>query len=110
MEVKESTIHGKGLFATQYFKKGKIYDYVGTEMPIKDYVGNYRNTYSMKRIHKIIIGSEDNPCQWLNTSDSANVILKKRALYALKDIEIGEELTLKKYFKKYPKINSVASL
>jgi len=101
MEVRQSPIHGKGLFAVLQLKKGKLYDYVGTEMKWKEYVGNYRNTYSLKRVGKIIVGSEDNPCQWLNVSTNENVILKKRALYALRDIEAGEELTLKGYFKDY---------
>ncbi len=101
MEVKESPIHGNGLFSTIDLKKGKIYDYEGTEMLLSEYKGNYHNTYSLRRIGKIIKGSLANPCQWLNMSDEANVVLKKRALYALRDINPGEELTLKKYYKGY---------
>ena len=102
MEVKDSPFHGKGLFTTVDLKKGqKIYDYVGTEMLWKDYHGDYHNTYSLRRIGKIIVGSSDNPSQYLNQSENANVILKKRALYALRDIPTGTELTLKKYFKGY---------
>jgi hypothetical protein len=110
MEIKDSPIHGKGLFATKQYKKGKkIYDYEGTEMNWCDYKGSYRNTYSLKRVGKIIVGAETNPCQYLNTSPDANVILKKRALYALRDIEVGEEMTLGNYFKDYNvKLNSVA--
>lgn len=106
MEVRQSQIDGKGLFATKQFLKGKkIYIYEGTEMPWKDYTGNFRNTYSLKRVGKILVGTVDNPCQWLNVSDNPNVILKKRCLYALKDIDPDEEMTLGKYFKDYPKIN-----
>ena len=103
MEVKDSPIHGKGLlFTTVDLKKGqKIYDYVGIEMLWKDYHGDYHNTYSLRRVGKIIVGSSDNPCQWLNMSDKPNVILKKRGLYALTDIQAGDELTLQKYFKGY---------
>jgi SET domain-containing protein len=107
MEVKASPIHGKGLFAILKLKKGKLYDYVGTEMKWKEYRGDYRNTYSLKRVGKILVGSIDNPCQWLNTSTNSNVVLKKRALYALRDIDVGEELTLKGYFMDYPKLTSV---
>lgn len=101
MEVKDSSIHGKGLFTTVDLKKGKIYDYEGTEMLWSEYKGDYRNTYSLRRVGKIIKGSPSNPCQWLNRSDRANVVLKKRALYSLCDIQAGEELTLQKYFKGY---------
>ena len=101
MEVKDSPIHGNGLFATTDLKKGKIYDYVGVEIAWSDYKGTYRNTYSLRRVGKIIIGSDNNPCQWLNQSEKANVILKRRALYALTDIPAGTELTLQKYFKGY---------
>ena len=83
MEIKQSQIHGKGLFTTVDLKKGqKIYDYEGVEMPWKDYKGDYRNTYSLRRVNKIIVGSQLNPCQWLNQSEDANVVLKCRALYA----------------------------
>ena len=109
MEVKESPIDGIGLFATVSYKKGKkIYDYEGTEIFWRDYLGDYRNTYSLKRVHKIIVGSANNPCKYLNTSPEANVILKKRALYALRDIDVGEEMVLKGYFRDYPKLTSVA--
>jgi SET domain-containing protein len=109
MEVKESPIDGRGLFATVSYKKGKkIYDYEGTEMKWCDYKGDYRNTYNLKRVHKILVGTSDNPCQYLNTSPDANVILKKRALYALRDIDVGEEMVLKGYFRDYPKLTSVA--
>ena len=102
MQVKESQIHGKGLFTTVDLKKGqKNYDYEGVEMSWNEYKGDYRNTYSLRRVNKIIVGSPLNPCQWLNQSEDANAILKCRALYALRDICAGEELTLKKYFKKY---------
>ena len=102
MEVKLSNIHGHGLFTTVPLRRGqKIYDYVGTVMPWKDYKGDYRNTYSLRRVHKIIVGDPSNPCQWINRSDSPNVVLKRRALYALRNIQAGEELTLEKYYIGY---------
>jgi SET domain-containing protein len=99
--VKESVIHGVGLFTNVDVRKGKLYDYEGTEMKWSEYSGNHRNTYSLRRIGKIMVGVENNPCQYLNTSPDANCILKKRALYALRDICAGEELTLQKYYKRY---------
>lgn len=107
---KESSIHGVGVFAANNIQKGtKICDYCGVEMSWKDFkekYGPYKlnslNTYPMRRIWKIIVAKEEpfkseNLIHFINEGP-ANCILKKRALYALRDILIDEELLLK-----YPK-------
>lgn len=104
---KKSSIHGVGVFASQNIIKGtKIYDYIGCEMSWKDFkekYGPYKlnslNTYPMRRIWKIIVAKEEpfkseNIVNFINEGP-ANCILKKRCLYAVKDILIDEELLLK---------------
>jgi SET domain-containing protein len=102
-----STIEGIGLFTTMDIKKGqKICDYYGVEMSYKKFKQKYgawslnsQNTYRMKRIHKILVAKDEpylssNPVNFVNESINPNCILKKRALYANRDIEMNEELTL----------------
>lgn len=109
--IKKSNIQGLGVFANEPIKKNKhIADYYGFEMSWKefrekygDYKNNCLNTYPMRRIWKIIVAKEEpyksnNIVNFINEGNDPNVILKKRGLYALKDINEGEELLLK-----YPK-------
>lgn len=111
MEKRLSDIHGIGLFASKSIKYNeKLCDYIGEEMSLKefkkiygDYKFNSKNTYKMKRINRIIVAKNEpflstNPVNFINESLNPNCILKKRALYALRNIAEGEELTLK-----YPK-------
>jgi len=108
--VKKSDIQGLGLFTAIDFQKGdKLYDYIGEQMSIKEFnklypkndPNRYLNTYQMKRINRIIVAKNtDNLVNYINESNSPNCILKKRALYALVNINKGEELTLQ-YPKKY---------
>ena len=108
--IKESKIHGLGVFANKEIKSGtKIADYYGEEMSWKefkekygDYKNNSLNTYPMRRIWKILVAKEEpyrskNVVNFINEGEP-NVILKKRALYALTDIHDNEEFLLQ-----YPK-------
>jgi SET domain-containing protein len=110
-EIKPSNINGFGVFALENIKKGtKIADYVGIEMSYKDfkekyggYKSNSLHTYPMRRISKIIVAKEEpykseNIVNFINEATDANVILKKRALYAKQEIKINEEFLLN-----YPK-------
>jgi SET domain-containing protein len=115
MEIKNSSIHGKGLFSTKAFNSGeKLFDYIGEEMSLREFKyrhGEYKynslNTYRMKRINRIIVAKNEpflsnNLVNFINESLNPNCVLKKRALYALRNIKTGEELTLlypKDYFR-----------
>lgn len=107
MEIKSSPINGLGLFTTKDLKKDeKLFDYIGEEMSLKEfrekygiYKTNSLNTYRMKRINRIIVAKEEpflstNLVNLINESKIPNCVLKKRALYSLKEIPNGEELTL----------------
>jgi SET domain-containing protein len=106
-KIKESPIHGYGLFASADIKKGsKICDYYGVEMSWKDFkikYGDYKknslNTYPMRRTWKILVAKDEpykseNPVNYINESNEPNCILKKRALYSIKDIFAEQEITL----------------
>jgi SET domain-containing protein len=108
MEIKQSKIQGLGVFATKDIKAGeKLFDYTGVEMSLKvfrekygEYKYNSLNTYRMKRLNRIIVAKEEpylstNLVNFINESLNPNCVLKKRALYALQDIPVGTELTLK---------------
>jgi len=116
-ELKESPIHGNGLFATQNIKKGqKLFRYVGDEMSLDEfkrrygeYKSNSLNTYRMKRIHRIIVAKEEpfkseNVVNYVNESEQPNCVLKNRFLTAQRDVCVGEELTLRypsDYYRNY---------
>lgn len=118
LEIKDSLIHGKGVFATQNISKGiKICDYYGEEMQWKEFTNRYGKysegnncyfTYPMRRIHKIIVAKEE-PFKSLNivnfiNEGEPNCVLKSKALWTIREIEIGEELLLKypkDYFREY---------
>jgi SET domain-containing protein len=105
--IKKSKIDGLGVFALVDIPEGtKISDYYGKEMTLKnfkkkygEYKNNSLNTYRMKRINRIIVAKEEpfkskNLTNYINETKKPNCILKKRALYANKDIKKDEELTL----------------
>ena len=109
-EIRPSNIDGLGVFATEYIKQAtKIADYFAEEMTWQDFkekYGSYKenslNTYPMRRIHKILVAKEEpykskNIVNFINEGEP-NCFLKKRALYALRDIQVNEELLLQ-----YPK-------
>ncbi len=106
--IKESDIHGQGLFSLISISKNeKITDYIGEEMSYRDFLdkyGSYKdnclNTYRMKRINKIIVAKHEpfkttNLVNYINESQEPNCILKRRALYSLREINADEELTIR---------------
>lgn len=117
LAVLDSSIHGKGLFTLRSLKAGeKIIDYLGQEMTLTDFkniYGIYKlnsiYTYRMKRQNKILVAKEEpflskNVINYTNENINPNCVLKKKALYALRDIDANEELTLlypKDYYRNY---------
>lgn len=106
-EIKQSPIQGVGVFATQSIKKNEfIVEYYGEEMSwieFREKYGLYKlnslNTYPMRRIWRIIVAKEEpyksnNVVNFINEG-TPNVILKKKSLYALIDINAGTEFLLK---------------
>jgi SET domain-containing protein len=110
--IKKSKIDGLGVFAKQDIPKGtKIVHYYGKEMKWKSFTkkyGHYKTnslyTYPMRRIWKILVAKEEpyrskNLVNYINElRGKENCELKKRALYAKKNIKKGEEILLE-----YPK-------
>jgi SET domain-containing protein len=110
LEIRESPIHGLGLFATRHIRKGeRLGEYIGTEMLYKDfktlYGNDFEHTYIKKMIYKpwvirVAKGENRNYMTYINdgaygqTVSKVNVYLKKWFLYAWSDIEPGEELLL----------------
>ena len=115
-QIKHSPIQGLGVFAVKFIKKGtKIVDYLGEEICWREFktkYGPYKfnslNTFPMRRIWKIIVAKEEpyksqNIVNFINEGEP-NFILKKRALYALTDIQVDDEFLLKyprNYFRDY---------
>jgi SET domain-containing protein len=110
--IKNSSIHGVGVFASQDIPKGsKIADYYGEEMDWKtfklrygEYKSNSEFTYPMRRIWRILVSKEEpyksiNLTNYINENkNNVNVMLRLRALYACQDIKKDSEL-----FLEYPK-------
>jgi hypothetical protein len=102
----ESPVHGLGVFATTAFKKNHCFgEFVGQEMTAKEfrgkYGGDFQYCYRMGRANKVIVAKENrNFITYINDGlhgqlvQKVNVVLKKRCLYALHDIEVGDELFL----------------
>ena len=117
LAVLPSAINGKGLFTLCDLKAGeKIIDYFGEEMTLSEFkniYGIYKlnsiYTYRMKRQNKILVAKQEpyfskNVINYTNENINPNCVLKKRALYALRDINANEELTLlypKDYYRNY---------
>ncbi len=96
---RKSRIHGWGIFTVQPLKRNEhVVDYYGEEMSWKAFTAKYgpyktnpKQTYPMRRIWRIIVAREEpyrtrNVVNWINEGEKPNVILRKRALYALRDI------------------------
>lgn len=111
--LKESPIEGQGIFTTKMFPKSYCFgSFIGDEMPIKEfykvYGKDYRYCYRMSRVQKIISAKTNrNFITYINDGihgqavNKVNVVLKKKALYALRPILPDEELLLD-YGKLYP--------
>lgn len=103
-EIRNSTVHGKGVFAVNCIKKNtRLADYIGEEMSLKDFKEKYGAdiscTYHLGRCNRIINGKQhDNLSHYMNESKTPNAVLKKRGVYAAEDIAAGDEL-----FLQYPK-------
>jgi hypothetical protein len=106
LEKKESPIEGFGIFATQTFCKGeKIGEFEGDEMTLTEFKKKYASDktycYNMKRANKIIVAKHKrNFITFINDGKhnqehpKVNVFMKQKFLYALQNIEPGEELLL----------------
>lgn len=104
MEKRESPIHGTGIFVTECVKKGQRFYQGMTWNEFKKIYGenndkNKNNNRYLRRVWKIIVATEK-PFQnydlvnCIKESSEPNVFLKKRQLYAFKDINKDEELFL----------------
>ena len=104
--LKESPIEGQGVFTIKEFPESYCFGpFIGIEMPIKEfhkaYGMNYIYCYRLGRTNKIISAKHDrNFITYINDGihgqavNKVNVVLKKRALYALRPIAPNEELLL----------------
>lgn len=106
--IKKSPIEGLGVFARTDIPQGtQIADYYGKEMKWKTFTQKYGpykehslHTYPMRRIWKVLVAKEEpykskNLTNYINEiPGKANCELKKRALYAKKDLKKGDELLL----------------
>jgi SET domain-containing protein len=111
LELKESPIHGLGIFATKNIKKEQFLgDYIGILMDYKSFTEKYgkdtQYTYRLGRLNKFIVSKENR--NWINYINEnmaePNVYLKKKGCFALKDINANTELTLnygKNYIRDY---------
>ena len=111
LEIKDSPIHGLGIFVTKEIKKNQyLGEYIGVLMTSKEFKEKYdkdtRYTYRLGRLHQYIV-SKDNR-NWINFINEnrlePNVCCKKRGCVALKDISVGTELMLdygKNYLRDY---------
>lgn len=104
LEVKKSKIHGYGLFTKKDIKKNhKIVPYNHLPSQVmkwrdftRKYGRDYRFSYSLQRVGKIINQKNyQNLISFINDNRPRhNAYLKKRALYAKRNIKAGEEITL----------------
>ena len=101
--VRPSPGKGNGLFTTRDVPANtKLCDYKGIDKP---YEHRRQYYYSMRRIKRILDGTDyltENPSHYCNESLTPNVVLKKKALYSLRDLKQDEELFLQ-YPKQYPR-------
>lgn len=89
IEVKDSAIHGRGLFATRIFEAGEC-------------IGTYEGPRSMKNGTYVLWIEEDdgsyygvqgeNELRYLNHSSSPNADFDDELLYAVQRINVGDEI------------------
>lgn len=107
VEIRESPIDGLGVFAKQPIPaKTCLGTYTGisytrAEFKVK-YGKDYRYCYTIELGWMPILCAKESRhfMTYLNESQEPNVILKRYKLYTLRDIQAGEELTLK-YPRRY---------
>nr|WP_052452704.1 SET domain-containing protein-lysine N-methyltransferase [Noviherbaspirillum autotrophicum] len=104
--VRNSTIHGKGVFATRKIPAGsQIVEYEGERISWKEAVrrenkkapGDFHTFFFSLESGKIIDGgSQGNDARWINHSCEPNCEAREEDgrvfIYALRDIRRGEEL------------------
>jgi len=104
LELKPSSIHGLGIFATRTFVENEfIGDYIGEAMTKAEFKARYGNdiSYTYWTRHnfsntKVYSAKEKrNFITYINERREPNVFLKSRKLYAKSNIVIGDELFLK---------------
>lgn len=102
-EIKDSPIHGKGVFSIFDVSAGTL---IGVWNGIKYenkaayeavYAKDYKYTYYSAFPWNPVWSCRENRnfISYINHSENNNVYLKKRKLYAFRDITAGTELTLK---------------
>lgn len=92
-EVKDSGIHGKGLFAIRKIAEGKV---IGTYQGPKVYddADDGDHVLWIEDHDGSIYGVDGkNELRYVNHSTKANVVFEGEELIALRDIKKGEELT-----------------
>ena len=99
LEIRESPIHGLGVFATKDFPVGYCFgEFIGEEMPWRDFTARYgkdfRYCYKMRRIHRVINAKEKRNWITFINEGKPNVILRKRFCFSLRPLKAGEELLL----------------
>lgn len=98
--VKNSKINGSGLFANRSFKKGEFIEYIkGPTQRIDIY--NMSKELAKKSLNwigyskEVWINTDHSPFRFINHScDPSAAVLTKRKVYALRDINAGDEITM----------------
>ena len=108
LEIKESPIHGLGVFATQRLTPTmKLAEYTGDRYTLKQFKEKYGKDisycYVARRANYILCAKENrNIITYVNESKTPNVYIKQKVLRPYRIIEPGEELFLQ-YAKDYPR-------
>ena len=108
IEVRNSPIHGKSLYAKEPFKKGETFSAI-TDVQAGDFtvmsdeefraytetVDSWNAVYLGNGLHKVgTLVPEDDPSNFGNHSCEPNAAPIEDGLVALRDIEVGQELTI----------------
>jgi len=103
IEVRDSSVHGRGVFATKSIAKGKrIIEYVGKRMPWEkasaESDGPHTFLFGLEDDDKVInAGIGGNESRWINHSCAPNCeAIEENGrifIYALRNIRPGEELS-----------------
>lgn len=94
--IKDSKIHGKGIFANREFKKGEIvikYDTSDTisEEELKKVPDNKKENVGVSKDGKLFF--QKAPAKYVNHSCDANTTSEDDCDVAIRDIKKGEEIT-----------------
>ena len=100
---------GRGVFAKVDIPKGtRLDDYKGEQISFKEFVkrhGDDRRFYYNLLAYGVLDGHKyltKNISHYVNEGSRPNALMKKRGLYAAKDVKAGEEILLA-YPKNYPR-------